>query len=150
MQAYRTWLHFIGSCYNVICFKLPMLNVPSREDHSCWVLDFHAAIRWCLPTVSQYFVSLPYSREQSSCHIKFLLGARLSCGHEVVLTCGIPWNGSTTISGLELNGNTEEQAKMLDNRDHFIYFSFNQTQWKVIFCKEGQGIQWLDVVGAFS
>ena len=24
---------FIGSCYNVICFKLPMLSVPSREDH---------------------------------------------------------------------------------------------------------------------
>ena len=54
------------------------------------MLDFHAAIRWCLPTVSQYFVSVPYSREQSSCHIKFLLGARLSCGHQVVLTCGIP------------------------------------------------------------
>ena len=54
------------------------------------MLYFHAAIRWCLPTVSQYFVSLPYSREQSSCHIKFLLGARLSCGHEVVLTRSIP------------------------------------------------------------
>ena len=54
------------------------------------MLDFHAAIRWCLPTVSQYFVSVPYSREQSSCHIKFLLGARLSCGHQVVLTRGIP------------------------------------------------------------
>ena len=24
---------FIGSCYNVMCFKLRMLNVPSREDH---------------------------------------------------------------------------------------------------------------------
>ena len=29
---------------------------------------------------------------------------------------------------LELNGNSEEHAKMLDNRDHFIYFSFNQTR----------------------
>ena len=29
---------------------------------------------------------------------------------------------------LELNGNTEEHAKMLDNRDKFIYFSFNQTR----------------------
>jgi len=34
---------------------------------SCWVQDFHAAIRWCLPTVSQYFVSILFSREQSSC-----------------------------------------------------------------------------------
>ena len=40
---------------------------PPTIVSSCWVPDFHAATRWCLPAVSQYFVSVPYSREQSSC-----------------------------------------------------------------------------------
>ena len=37
-------------------------------------------------------------------------------------------HGSQQNVNLELNRNTEEHANMLDNRDHFIYFSFNQTQ----------------------
>ena len=53
------------------------------------MLDFHVAIRWLL-AVSKYLISVLYSREQSSYHSKFLLGARLSCSHQVVLTCGIP------------------------------------------------------------
>ena len=53
------------------------------------MLDFHVAIRWLL-AVSQYFISVLYLHEQSSYHSKFLQGARLSCGHQVVLTCGIP------------------------------------------------------------
>ena len=40
---------------------------PPTIVSSCRVPDFHAATRWCLPAVSQYFVSVPYSREQSSC-----------------------------------------------------------------------------------
>ena len=47
-------------------FYIHVSNPPTIVS-SCWVPDFHAATRWCLPAVSQYFVSVPYSREQSSC-----------------------------------------------------------------------------------